>query len=222
MKLQIFNTYFTSFCVTAFAIGYFFMIYYFFNNSFNNFENIKLNDLGTFLGGVTAPLVFFILLFQYLKSQDQFIKNLKKENAEKIEKERMAQPLFDFKNSYFSEIDDFPSGKCFDLLTFKVTNYLADATDVVIQIVSKDEDINSKIGKSRKIFRGDEEVITIRFDEFKPREFEIIVSYYDSLRLFKTKKYKCHKNHDDYCDNSDHFHTESQLGLKIYELENGN
>lgn len=171
----------------------FFFIFTCFIKGYNPL-NLEMNELGSFWGGISAPPVLLFIIAQYTLQYDQNKKeNIERKNFEN-ERIRLAQPLFDFRNSYFSEIDDFPSGDCFDLLTFKVTNYLADATDVVIQVVSEDENINSKIGKIRKVFRGDEEVITIRFDEFKPSEFEIIVSFYDSLRLFKTKKYKCHKD----------------------------
>lgn len=89
-------------------------------------------------------------------------------------------------------------------LIFDINNNLADATDVYIKISLKETKENFFIEGVKTIFRGDNKKIKftmkdsdfIDFKVFKNFEdFEIELTFYDSLRLFRKNSFHCHIDH---------------------------
>lgn len=230
MKLQKFTAYFVSITLLAFIVIYFGLIYYFFKGSFENINEVKLHDLGTFLGGVTTPLVFMILFFQYLKSQDEALERIKKENADKEEKERMAQPLFDFKSSALYYFEDHEHNEACYSLIFEISNSLADATDVYIKASLEETKSKHFMSGVRSVFRGESKEIIINIDineiiDFENfnifKDFEIELTFYDSLRLFKNKALLCKIEDTNPSADYSGGQTELKYNLSVCETNNG-
>lgn len=204
--------------ITGIYLGLIFMV---FNEKILNIHFLDLGQIGSFLGGVFSPVLFIFITVQHFSQQKQILDAKKIEIEKEEEKTRLAQPLFEFRNCYFSLIDDFPSGDCFNLLTFKIINHLADVTDVYIKIISRDKKINAVTGKVKKIFRGEEEAICLRFESFEENNFNISISYYDSLRILRKKSYKCVIDRSHLDQDNTQFHSEDMYGIDVCEVEDG-
>ncbi|WP_417561041.1 hypothetical protein [Marinomonas sp.] len=168
--------------------------------------DLKFNEIGTFWGGIFTPPVLLFIIAQYALQYDQNKKNNLEIEKKEEEKIRLSQPFFDFTRCHLENIEDVSENDNFDILTFSFLNHRADATNVYIKIISENIYIKDVTEGTSKSFRGKEETIKLYFDDFALGEFEILVTFYDSLALFRSKKFYCTTDYDSYERDDDKIH----------------
>ncbi|EAQ65615.1 hypothetical protein MED121_08623 [Marinomonas sp. MED121] len=166
------------------------LIYINFSDKILNIQDLSLAELGSFSGGVFAPIAVFLLIVQHRTQHKELLKSKNKEIKREEIKTKLAQPLFEFKSCYLNDVEDITTGKCHIHFAFEIENHLADATEVFIRIKNLEAGINQNDGKVKKIFRGDCCHLHIVLDQYSVVDnFDIEMTYYDSLREFRTSKH---------------------------------
>ncbi|WP_417537299.1 hypothetical protein [Marinomonas sp.] len=177
--------------------AYFAFIFLIFKEKILNIGTLELGALGSFLGGIFAPILFTFITFQHFSQQEQILDSRKKEREREDEKKRLAQPIFEFKNNHIEQTND--GEKEFTKINFELTNHASDATNISISILPTED---TKPYYSKKLFKlscNETDNILITFDYFDLEHFDIEVRYFDSLRLPNVKFYSCQKSqHDEY------------------------
>lgn len=209
---------------------YIVFILWFFWEQIENMHLLPLDKVGTFFGGIFAPPAAIILIIQYLEQKNQNLRERNETKKKENERERLAQPLFDFENSVLYYFEAPEHNDAYYSLIFKIKNDLADATDVYIKASLKETNKKVFIEGVKTIFRGENKEIKIKlhasefinFKDFKFFEdFEIELTFYDSLRLFRKKVYLCQIEHTYLSEDYTGGHIELERRLNVYESDNG-
>ncbi|WP_421856752.1 hypothetical protein [Marinomonas sp.] len=111
-----------------------------------NIHNLDLGQIGSFLGRVFAPILFFFVIVQHFSQQNQILEAKAKEMKKEEEKNRLAQPFLkiqDFRYEYetgknFNDVGEKSENSPCSNLSFLLKNLGTNTHSIKIVIDSLD------------------------------------------------------------------------------------
>ncbi|RBP78529.1 hypothetical protein EBI01_18095 [Marinomonas rhizomae] len=147
MKSKIKENYRDTYTVALATGAYLAVICLTFDKQIRSLSEENAAAIGSFLGGIFAPLAFFILLAQFATSQANTRNDIKKDREREDEKKRIAQPIFKI-NKIKYRYKEIPSDsfiprseelkwKKSNKIEFEFKNIGKNARNINIELISK-------------------------------------------------------------------------------------